>query len=40
MFDKMPERNAASYNAMIMAYIRNNCTVEEAFEMPNRNAIS
>ncbi|XP_059463043.1 pentatricopeptide repeat-containing protein At1g53600, mitochondrial [Corylus avellana] len=44
MFDQMPERSTASYNAMITAYIRNNCRVEEAFElfseMPERNAIS
>lgn len=44
MFDKMPERSTASYNAMITAYMRNRCMADEAFElfsqMPNRNAIS
>ncbi|KAK9156124.1 hypothetical protein Sjap_003604 [Stephania japonica] len=44
VFDEMPHRNIASWNAMITAYIRNGLRVNEAFElfcrMPERNSIS
>lgn len=43
VFDKMPDRSIASYNAMITAYHRRNM-VKEAFElfssMPQRNSVS
>ncbi|XP_045802778.1 pentatricopeptide repeat-containing protein At1g53600, mitochondrial-like [Trifolium pratense] len=44
LFDEMPERTPASYNAMISAYIRNGCNVTKAYEVFNsfndRNAVS
>lgn len=44
VFDEMPERNIASWNAMITAYVRNTRGTSEASElfrqMPKRNAVS
>ena len=44
MFDEMPQRTTASYNAMISAYIRNGCNVREAYKifslLSERNLVS
>ncbi|KAF8408825.1 hypothetical protein HHK36_004894 [Tetracentron sinense] len=44
VFDEMPQRNTASWNAMITAYMRNNLQIAEAFtlfsQMPERNPVS
>ncbi|XVF37835.1 hypothetical protein REPUB_Repub20aG0045200 [Reevesia pubescens] len=44
VFDKMPERTISSYNAMITAYNKNGCMVDEAYKlfcnMYERNAVS
>lgn len=44
LFDEMPQRTTASYNAMISAYIRNGCNVTKAYEIftsfHDRNEVS
>ncbi|TYH49751.1 hypothetical protein ES332_D10G157100v1 [Gossypium tomentosum] len=44
VFAKMPERTTSSYNAMITAYNKNGCMVDEAYElfcnMSERDAVS
>lgn len=44
LFNEIPERTVASYNAMISACIKNNGNVDEAYElfvgMPERNEVS
>ncbi|PWA78641.1 tetratricopeptide repeat (TPR)-like superfamily protein [Artemisia annua] len=43
VFDEMPERNVALWNAMIMGYMREKSGVDKGFElfglMPERNAV-
>ncbi|KAL5700327.1 non-specific serine/threonine protein kinase [Ranunculus cassubicifolius] len=44
LFDEMPHRNIATWNAMFTGYIRNNLRISEAYElfcqMPERNVVS
>ncbi|KAK6934746.1 Pentatricopeptide repeat [Dillenia turbinata] len=44
VFDEMPHRSTATWNAMITAYVRNGCDIEAASElftqMPEKNSIS